>query len=64
MLGQPRQSKKYGKVRRRRRRRRRRREGIQEKKNPVGERFSASVQAGSGAHPTAYTMSSGSLSRG
>jgi hypothetical protein len=28
---------------------------------PVGTRFSASVQTGSGAHPASYTMGTGSL---
>ena len=28
---------------------------------PVGERFSAPVQIGPGAHPASYTMSTGSL---
>jgi hypothetical protein len=29
--------------------------------NPVGARFSAPVQTGSGAHPASYTMGTGSL---
>ena len=29
--------------------------------NPVGGRFSATVQTGPGAHPASYTMGTGSL---
>jgi len=31
---------------------------------PVGTRFSTPVQTGLGAHPSSYTMGTGSLSRG